>query len=54
MYSVSYVLYSEIINEKSISTGIAELGINKARLLKFLSLETEVGLRLGSLIFIEV
>lgn len=49
MYSVSYVLYSEIINEESISTGIAELGINKARLLKVLSLETEVGLRLDNI-----
>lgn len=49
MYSVSYVLYSENINEKSIITGIAELRINKARHLKVLSLEIEVGLRLGNI-----
>lgn len=49
MYSVSYVLYSEITNEESIRTGIAELGISKARHLKVLSLEIEVGLRLGNI-----
>lgn len=52
MYSVSYVLYSEIINEESIITGIAELGINKTRHLKVLSLEIEVGPRSKILIFI--
>lgn len=49
MYSVSSVLYSEIINEESSITGITELGINKTRQLKVLSLEIEVGLRLGNI-----
>lgn len=42
-------MFLEIINEESISTVIAELGINKTRHLKVLSLEIEVGIRLGNI-----